>query len=227
MNRIYETDRFYLTPFTRELAEGNYKNWWTDQEITKYNSHGLFPMTPKEMASFFASIDNGEMIVWGIIVKKEFSKKRNSRLAGDNRIDHHIGNVSLQRFDWINRSAEFAVVIGEKDFWGKGYTTEAATFLFEHGFKKLNLWRIWTGTAFTNEGMHKVAKKLGMKREGLFREAIFLEGNYVDVVEFGVLKWEWDLKNEYEIKECSDNFPDLSKQESGRSFEISIIKEED
>jgi RimJ/RimL family protein N-acetyltransferase len=84
-----------------------------------------------------------------------------------------------------------AIVIGEKDFWGAGYATEALTALYDHGFNRMNLHRIFTGTASTNKGMQCVAQKLGMKQEGVFREAVFLSGTYVDVLEYGILSHEW------------------------------------
>lgn len=184
--KLYETERFYLTPFTRELAQGNYKNWWTDQIVTKYNSHGLLPMTNTELEEFLTSLESNSKIVWAVVAKDQGTDKDQ---------DIHVGNVSLQRIDWINRTAEFAVVIGEKNYWGKGYTIEAARFLFNHGFNKLNLHRIWTGTSVTNIGMRKVAEKLGMKLEGTFKDAVFLEGEYVDVVEFGILREKWNQEN--------------------------------
>lgn len=184
MNKLYETERFYLRPFTREDAEGNYRNWWMDQDVCKYSSHGLFPMNSAELEEFLNSLESNSKIVWAVIVKSQTDMDKDWSL--------HIGNVSLDCIDWINRTAEFAVIIGEKDYWNQGYTTEAARFLFLHAFDKLNLSRIWTGMAATNEGMKGVARKLGMQVEGIFRNAVFLEGEYQDVVEFGILREEWN-----------------------------------
>jgi len=104
--------------------------------------------------------------------------------------DTHIGNISFQSINWVNRSAEFAVVIGDTNYWKKGICTTVGQWLFEHGFNKLNLHRIWSGTAAVNTGMIKVFKKLGMKEEGRFREGTYLAGDYYDVVCYGKLKNE-------------------------------------
>ncbi len=196
MTKLYETSRFYLRPFTREDAEGNYRNWWTDQIVTRFNSHGLFPMNSAELEEFLTSLESTSKLVWAIIVKAEQKLTKDDCIEGDKyqNGDIHIGNISLDRIDWINRTAEFSVVIGERDYWGQGYTTEAAKFLFEHGFNKLNLGRIWTGTAASNVGMRRVAEKSGMHEEGRFKSAVFLEGEYVDVVEYGLLREEWNQK---------------------------------
>ncbi len=178
---IYKNENpyFYLTPFTKELSENNYKNWWLDQEVTKYNSHGLFPMTTKELNSFLNDIESNKIIVWAIIVQEQIN---------DNYYEKHIGNISLQNINWINRSAEFAVVIGEKDYWNKGYTTKAIRYLINHGFNKLNLNRIWTGTSESNIGMQKVAEKLNMTKEGKFKQGMFLNGQYENVYCYSILK---------------------------------------
>lgn len=194
MIKLYETSRFYLRPFTRKDAEGNYRNWWTDQAVTRFTSHGLFSMHSAELEEFLNSLESNSKIVWAVIVKGEHRFTKDDCVTGyDHKNgDIHIGNVSIQSIDYINRTGEFAVVIGEKNYWNQGYTTEAARFLFAHAFDKLNLHRIWLGAAITNTGMRKVAGKLHMYEEGRRRKVVFLEGEYQDVIEFGILREEWN-----------------------------------
>jgi RimJ/RimL family protein N-acetyltransferase len=63
----------------------------------------------------------------------------------------------------------------------------ASKTILEHGFKKLNLHRIYCGTAANNEGMKKLALNLGMKEEGIRKEHLFLNGAWVDVLEYGIV----------------------------------------
>lgn len=188
MQIIYETDRIILTPFSREMikeTDSRYKNWFYDSAVTKYNAHGLFPYGDK-FEKYLDMCESGkEDIVWGIIFNRKLPSDR-----------VHIGNISLQRINWIYRSAEFAIVIGEKDFWKMGIGFEALSLLLQHGFERLNLHRIWTGTAGINEGMRKLAEKLGMICEGHFREAVFLNGSYCNVVMYSILEDEWRKNNE-------------------------------
>jgi RimJ/RimL family protein N-acetyltransferase len=134
--------------------------------------------------SFLAQIGNNERLVLKILAMDEFSKFV------------WIGNVSLQSFDWINRSAEFAIVIGNTNFWKKHCGTIASRMMIKHGFEKMNLNRIWTGTASTNVGMNRLAEKLGMTFEGTSYQGVFLEGAYADVYHYGILKETFDAKNE-------------------------------
>jgi RimJ/RimL family protein N-acetyltransferase len=65
---------------------------------------------------------------------------------------------------------------------------EAGTLLINHAFKSLNLHRIYCGTSSDNIAMQKLAIKLGMAQEGLRKEAIYKNGNYSDILEYGLLK---------------------------------------
>ena len=66
----------------------------------------------------------------------------------------------------------------------------AARAIIEHGFRKLNLHRIYCGTAGTNTAMKRLAVKLGMTQEGTRRQHVFLDGCWADVIEYGLLRIE-------------------------------------
>lgn len=50
-----------------------------------------------------------------------------------------IGNCGLMDLDNINRTAEIGIFIGNKDYWNKGFGTEAIILLCNYAFKYLNL----------------------------------------------------------------------------------------
>lgn len=167
-----------LIPFNRQFLIENpcstYMTWFHNPIITRYNSHGLFPYTEKQKEEFLDSLDTATNKIIMAIVYDSI----------------HVGNVSLQSIDWINRSAEIAIIL-DNDYHGKGIGTEACKKMLEHGFLKMNLNRIWTGTASINVGMRHVAASIGMRPEGVFREAIYLDGSYYDVNEYGILRSEY------------------------------------
>ena len=65
--------------------------------------------------------------------------------------------------------------------------------IFQHGFNKLNLERIYCGTPDTNIKMKELAKSLGMIEEGRRRKHMFLDNTWVDVIEYGLLRKEAKL----------------------------------
>jgi RimJ/RimL family protein N-acetyltransferase len=166
----------YLRVLTDEDASGDYPAWLNDAEVCRGNSHHVFPY-PKEAALDY--------------IRKVRESTTNLALAIVLREDHrHIGNITLQSIHPINRSAEFAMLIGDKSAWGKGYGLEAGQLMCQHGFETLNLHRIYCGTFADNAGMIGLAHALGMKEEGRRREAAFKDGKYLDIVEFGLLESE-------------------------------------
>ena len=104
------------------------------------------------------------------------------------RLTDHIGNISLQNINLLSRNAELAILLGDKNYWGKGYSKEASKILVNHGFTELNLHRIYCGTSADNLAMQNIAGYLGMQQEGRRLEALYKSGKYVDIVEYGVLQ---------------------------------------
>jgi len=174
---IYNLSKDY---FVRPLAEGDldgaYPSWFEDQEVCRYNSHGKFFKTRASFIQYFSELDRQDRVVWAICHIE----------------DGHIGNASLQDISMINRTAEFAILLGDKRHWGKGVGLLVGKKLLEHGFSKLNLERIYCGTAKTNEGMRKLAVALGMVLEGTRRQHLYLEGSRIDVLEYGILRVEFE-----------------------------------
>ena len=78
-----------------------------DEEVVKYNSHGRFPQTKKKLLEYVNLVKHSMNIIVLAII--------------DIKSEKHIGNISLQSINWIDRNAEIAFVLGEKNFWSKGF----------------------------------------------------------------------------------------------------------
>ena len=173
-------EKIYLRSLTPEDAEGSYPDWLNDPKVCKYNSHYRFPYNKEKALDYIQySMHTQNALILAVVDKAN---------------DRHIGNICLQEIDQINRNAEFAIIIGDKDYWGNGFAYEAAKLLISHGFKKLNLHRIYCGTPEKNTAMQKLSQNLGMQQEGRRREAIFTEGCPEDLVEYGLLRNEFFKK---------------------------------
>lgn len=175
---IYQLNEVYFVrPLEETDIDGPYTSWFEDQEVCRYNSHGKFFKTRAYFHEYVKNTNLEDRVVWAICHTK----------------DGHIGNIALQAISFINRTAEFAILLGDKHHWGKGVGLLAGRKLLEHGFQKLNLERIYCGTAATNKGMNKLAKALGMIQEGTRRSHLFLEGERVDIYEYGILRSEFKV----------------------------------
>ncbi len=185
---IYRDGNLFVTPFEREMLEKPYyKQWWHDQEVTQYNSHGLFPYTQERLAQLFTPVLPSGIcsdVIWAVHVET-------GKASDETAHAKHIGNVGLQSINWLNRSGELTFMFGDKREWGKGYATRAGKLMIDHAFAKLGLHRIYTGTLESNIGMQKVAGKFGMKQEGILKDASYNNGQFENIVLFGLLKQDW------------------------------------
>lgn len=170
-------DFVYLRILNENDIEGNYALWLNNPVITNFNSHGRFPMTVEKLKEYVKSSQlSNSSLVFAVV---------------DKETDEHIGNISLQNINWIDRNAEIAFLLGERKYWGKNIMFEAGKLLIKHGFNMLNLHRIYCGTSSENKGMQKLANKLEMREEGVRRSHLFKNGEYHDIIEYGVLKAEF------------------------------------
>ena len=101
------------------------------------------------------------------------------------------GNVGLFAIRNADRAAEIGIFIGEKNFWGQGYGTEGMRLMLKHGFKELNLNRIFLRVYETNLRGIRSYEKAGFKQEGRLRQDRFMDGKYIDVILMSVLRSEW------------------------------------
>ena len=170
-------ERVYLRGLEYEDRHGDYENWFNDAEICAGNSHHVYPLTDEQAWKYIQHVKN---------TKDDFVLAITTTDG-----DKHIGNVALQNIHPVYRSADFAIIIGEKDYWGQGYGKEAAMLMFDHGFKAMNLHRIACATFSNNFHMMQLALFLYMKLEGERRQGAFKDGDYVDIVEYGILREEW------------------------------------
>lgn len=100
-----------------------------------------------------------------------------------------IGEIVLYDFR-LKRQADIGYRIN-KDYWGKGYATEAARAVMKVAFEIMELTRLQIRCFNNNPGSSKVAQKLGFRLEGLIRQAAIINV-MTDYNIFGYLKDEYN-----------------------------------
>jgi len=107
--------------------------------------------------------------------------------------DKLLGGVYLLGIDWVNRSAEFAIQIGEQEEQGKGIGELATQMVVRHAFNDLNLYRLHLNVLATNSRAIKLYHKVGFIEEGLLRHAVYKNGVPHDLIIMALLKNECDF----------------------------------
>ena len=75
-----------------------------------------------------------------------------------------IGYTGLIRINWFNRHALIFYMIGEQEYWGNNYATEAGKLIINYAFNELNLHKINAEVYPQNSASVRVAEKIGALR---------------------------------------------------------------
>lgn len=166
--------KLYLRGIEEGDLEGRYFDWLNDYEITKYMESGSFPNTVEKMQEYFRNVGrSGNNVLLAII---------------DMETDEHIGNVRLGPINWIHRTSFLGIMIGEKEFSGKGYGTEALKLVVDYAFNRLNLRKISADMNASNKASVRAYEKAGFKVEGRRKDELYVNGKYHDAIIMGLTK---------------------------------------
>jgi RimJ/RimL family protein N-acetyltransferase len=151
--------------------------------------------TDREVVRFMQWGPNDEEATRAYIQRKLVQQSSNPRFGYDLAVtiktDHQlIGGCSIN----ISNSESCQAWIGyifNRNYWGRGYATEAALAIIAFGFGQLGLHRIFATCDFDNIASAHILEKIGMRREGLRREDEWLRGEWRDSYLYAILEQEW------------------------------------
>ena len=152
--------------------------WRNDPNIRQY-SRNAWPRSLDDVKRRFENIPNGHTRDYvGFIIYHKSDKRP-------------IGDIGLNRIDWVSRNANIFAMIGEPDYWGKGIVGEAAKLVLKYAFTELNLHKIKASVFTPKESSLRAAEKLGLNKEAITKEAMYVDGKYHDIHKWGLTKEEW------------------------------------
>ena len=167
--------------YLRALEPDDYKvtaNWRKDEEIQNMvGGPKYFVSSEKERQWVLNTIQDNSRMVLGICLKEN---------------DKLIGTVNIQDIDWINRSAHVPIQIGDKDYWGGGYASEARILALKFAFEERGMHRIWALVLESNIPSMKQCERLGFVKEGVLRDSVFKGGKFHNQVYLGLLKEDFE-----------------------------------
>ena len=128
----------------------------------------------------------------------ETQKATNSYLFAIRPLDEEdlLGYLEMDGILWTHGVCGMSLAIGEPSQRGKGYGYEAMYLALTFAFSELNLHRVSVTVFSYNERSIALCEKVGFQREGVFREFIHREGQRFDMILFGLLRHEWELRSE-------------------------------
>jgi len=116
----------------------------------------------------------------------------NIRCSILNEEEHVLGLVSLTNIDRMNQTAVFHIMIGDSTHRDKGIGSYATNEILRHAFYDMNLNRVELTVLESNNRAIALYEKLGFKKEGIKREAVYKNGEFVNMIFMAILKSEYE-----------------------------------
>ncbi|MBN1151132.1 GNAT family N-acetyltransferase [candidate division WOR-3 bacterium] len=166
--------KVYLSPVDIDDCE-QYAQWINDPEIS---------INLDCFSQVFSLIKEREAL-------EKLSKENSVFAIVENNSNKLIGNCGLHNIDFINRKAVLGIFIGDKNFWNRGFGTEAVNLLLDYGFNALNLNSVMLVVKEFNKRAIKCYEKCGFKTIGSRREASIVAGGKYDEIMMDILAGEF------------------------------------
>ena len=124
--------------------------WRVDEELSRLDATRPLTMSYDD----FLKYSKEEM---------QFPNFRSKRLAVETIEGVHIGNVMYYDLNMRNAETELGIMIGNKEYWGKGYGTDIVKTLLKHLFEDLKLERVYLHTLAWNYRAQSSFSKSGFR----------------------------------------------------------------
>ena len=176
---LLETDRLLLRRFVIEDAGAMYRNWASEDEVTKFltwPTHSGVEVSRAVLSSWIADYQKPDFYNWAIERKE---------------IGEVIGNISVVQMKENIKCAEIGYCMGTR-WWGAGIMPEAGKAVIKYLFEEVGCNRIAATHDKNNPKSGRVMQKIGMTYEGTLRKAGVNNQGVVDEAWYSILREEYD-----------------------------------
>ena len=186
---MLETERLYLRPF----RETDAADVWEYLKEPAINCFACMKLNSLEEAQAAVQEKMQNRMYCFAIVLKESGK-----IIGE--VEAYPESSQPDRMENYAEDTFSPCWMLNRDYQGKGYAFEAVWAFFDYLFRQKGARRIYAYTEDYNLPSQHLCEKLGMRREGVFREFVSFvndaEGNpiYENTMQYAILKKEWKGK---------------------------------
>lgn len=173
-----DTDRLILRRYVNEDAVAMYKNWASDEAVTKFlmwKTHPSQEVSQSVTEDWVKQYSNENYYHWAIVLKENEDEP-----IGDIAVVHMNEEISMMHIGYC---------IGRK-WWHQGITSEALKAVMDYLFDVVDVNRIESRHDPRNPNSGKVMQKCGMKYEGTLRSSDWNNQGICDACYYALLKSE-------------------------------------
>ncbi|MBR5427219.1 MAG: GNAT family N-acetyltransferase [Clostridia bacterium] len=173
-----ETDRLILRRFEPGDAEAMYRNWASDEEVTKFlmwSAHTGVEVSRSVLADWLSRYADDDYYNWAITLKEYGGEP--------------IGDIAVVRLQEPTSTAHIGYCLGRK-WWHRGIMPEALGAVMDFLFDAVDARRIESRHDPRNPNSGRVMQKCGMKYEGTLRASDRNNQGICDACYYALLKSE-------------------------------------
>ncbi|MCR1952820.1 GNAT family N-acetyltransferase [Clostridium sp. DSM 100503] len=150
-----------------------------DEEVKKFlDSNIPFPMTKWQEEEWVRSRKANVDFTYDFAIE-------------DLETGKYIGGCSINECDVKNRTCVIGIMIGDKEYWSKGYGSDSLKVLTKFIFEEVNMNKIKLKVFSFNTRAIACYKKVGFKEEGILKKEVYRNGKYHDEILMAIFKDEF------------------------------------
>lgn len=174
LNETIRTGRLRLEAFDDRHLNETLVGWLNDPEVTRFSEQRHKVHTLASSRTYYESYTGSPNHYWAIMADGSM-----------------IGTITSY-VDEFNLVADVGILVGNKEYWGSGYGSEAFRAVVNWLFRSRGMRKVTAGTMDQNSAMIQVMLNSGMHVEGRRERYFLLDGQEVDFVYGTVFSEDWD-----------------------------------
>ena len=167
--QLLKGKRVSLRRFIRSDITSEYISWLNDPTVVRYSNQRFIVHTQNSALKYLNSFEGTNNLFVSV------------RLADT---DEPIGTMTAY-ISVPHKTADMGILIGNKQFWGRGLGTDAWKTLSECLGRSDQIRKLTAGTLAVNIGMIRIMEACGMLRESVRPKHEIFEGKEHDIVYYG------------------------------------------
>ncbi len=166
-----------LVPLDKDKHLANAMRWLNDPEVTEWTLVGDLPVTRLGEEAYFDRMMKGP--------------ESDIALGMETLEGLHIGFTGAHKVDYRQGVATTGSIIGDKDYWSRGFGTDAARVRTRYLFDVIGLRLLLSDTLGENERSQRMLKRVGYREVGRIPRRDWKHGTYHDRVLFALHREDW------------------------------------
>ena len=181
---LFQGELVHLIAPEPQLAAGLHSRWMRDSEFVR--------LLDTDPARLFSVDKNKEWFEKNLVEEQKDDEL--FLLIRTLEEERTIGLIGLDGIRWTHGDAWIGIGLGEREYWGKGYGTDAMRILLRYAFEELNLHRLSLCVFEYNPRAIRSYEKVGFIVEGRARKFLNRDGQRYDMLYMGILREEWERR---------------------------------